>query len=1148
MSLIRRLYFFLGLWSSFRGSLYKLRISGRVFAVSFFLVLAGITIASIVSSLVFIGAMRDEMDNVVHTAVDGIDQEIDSTIERMMTFGAVFEEMDELGSLIENRDTDTLNRMMLRYLKISGFDTITITDANGVVLSRPHQPDVIGDNASERGYVGPVLNGQAVLTIERGTTIDLGLFYGVPVIGGSEVAGALVVGVNLGKPSLLRKLASMYRAELSLYYGDTIVSSTLFKNGVSTVNRKADSAMTDAVLERGISRYGELKLADGRTLRVMNKPFIFNFNSNSNFNFNKQANNKQANNRQAIGMLSAGVSKLPIDHAIAVSVIRVAITGSVFVVIALWLSWLFARSISKLSAEKTKQEIFLERLMHNSPDAILVFDAEGRFIDCTDAFMRQAEIAGFDRIRGRRFSEVLGDLLGASQTAELTEIFARSIAEGRNMSPDDTINFGSGNAYRSYTVRFTPMIGADGGVIGCVALFHDMTDYLQARRAEKASQAKSAFLANISHEIRTPLNAVIGLSEIELQNSLPAGTHDNMETIYKSGSTLLGIINDILDISKIESGKFEIEPAAYNFPNLISDTIHLNVVRIASKPILFEPQISEDIPVELLGDEIRIKQILNNILSNAFKYTFRGKVGLKATCERHGDFVWMEYVVDDTGIGIKEKDIENIFVEYKQFDTRANRKIEGTGLGLSICKNLVALMDGSIDVESEYGKGSVFTVRIRQGIVNPEPIGIETAQNLKTFRLKDSRIVKTLSRTKMPYGKVLVVDDVVTNLDVAKGLMTPYGLTIHTASSGRRAVKMVREEKVLYDAIFMDHMMPEMDGIETVRVIREEIGTEYAKNVPIIALTANALVGNEKMFMENGFQGYISKPIDVVKLDALLNKWISGRHPETAGQETDTAPKCGADDFNGSNGFDNGPNNGLNNGFNNGFNNGPQPPLEDSQLEGSQLKDLQLENLQLKDLQLKDLQVDGLDISSGISRFGEKGLYLDVLRSFATNTPALLDNVRLMDEGSPSEYAIVVHGIKGACAGISADAARCAAQELEFAAKAGDIDTVRAKNGPFVQIIEKLIADIFAMFERIGFSRRTGSRTGNRERRAAPDDILLRKLLERCGHYDTAGMEEALSEIERYEYESGNDLVEWLRKKLDDLEYDQIRARLEKSS
>jgi signal transduction histidine kinase/CheY-like chemotaxis protein len=1047
----------------------KLRISSRVFAVSFLLVLAGITMIAAVSSLVFIKAMRYEMDEVVSTAADGIGKEIDSTINRMKVFGQVFTDMDELGYFIEKRDTYSLNKMLLPYLKISGFDTITVTDADGVVLSRPHEQNVIGDNVSVKGYIGPALEGRDALAIERGTTISLGLFYGVPVTRGSSIVGSIASGVNLGKSYLFDQLASMYRADLSLYYGDIRVNSTLIENGRRLTSTRADPAVANAVLKRGESYYGKLDLADGRELRTLNKPFVFN--------------------GKMIGMLSAGVSTLPLNHAIAAAITRVAATGAVFTMIAMWLSWLFAKNISKLSAEKTKQEIFLDRLMKNSPDAILIFDAEGRFIDCTDAFLKQAGIAGFDQIRGRLFSEVLADLLGASQTAELAGIFTRSMLQRKNISPDNTISFGNEDDRRSYTVRFTPMIDADDKTIGCMAMFHDLTEYLQARRAEAASQAKSAFLANISHEIRTPLNAVIGLSEIELQNSLPVSTHNNIETIYRSGTTLLGIINDILDISKIESGKFEINPAVYDFSNLISDTIHLNIVRIASKPIIFEPQISEDIPAKLYGDEIRIKQILNNILSNAFKYTSKGKVRLKITCERHANDAWMEYVVSDTGIGIKKEDIENIFTEYRQLDTNTNRKIEGTGLGLSICKNLVSLMEGTIDVESEYGMGSVFTVRIRQKIEDPSPIGIETAQNLKTFRLMDSHTAKNLSRTKMPYGKILIVDDVITNLDVAKGLMAPYELTIHTASSGKRAIEMIREEKTTYDAIFMDHMMPDMDGIETVRIIRGEIGTEYARNVPVIALTANALVDNENMFLENGFQGYISKPIDVVKLDALLNKWILGKRREAteqyAGEETisDSSARSIADEF----------------------------------------------------------QIDGLAISSGISRFGGEELYLKVLHSYVTNTPPLLDKARGVDEKSLSEYAVMIHGIKGACAGISADAAERAAQELEFAAKRGDIDAVRAQNGPFIQIAEKLIADISAMLK-------TASSSPAKEHRSAPDKAALKKMLECCRRYDVTGMEEAMSEIERYKYESGNDLAEWLRKRLDNLEYDQILAKLEEQA
>ncbi|MDR1622383.1 MAG: hypothetical protein LBS00_08420, partial [Synergistaceae bacterium] len=220
----------------------------------------------------------------------------------------------------------------------------------------------------------------------------------------------------------------------------------------------------------------------------------------------------------------------------------------------------------------------------------------------------------------------------------------------------------------------------------------DVTVLTQAKiAAENNVRSKTAFLANMSHEIRTPLNAILGLSEVELRNELPTETRINLKKIYSSGTTLLGIINDILDMSKIESGKFELFPTCYDFANLISDTIHMNVVRIASKPIDFETAVDPNTPAKLFGDEIRIKQILTNLLSNAFKYTLEGTVTLTIFCRRREDKVRLTFTVSDTGIGIKKEDIETIFAEYNQLDREANRKIEGTGLGLSICKNLVEL-------------------------------------------------------------------------------------------------------------------------------------------------------------------------------------------------------------------------------------------------------------------------------------------------------------------------------------------------------------------------------------------------------------------------------------------------------------------------
>ncbi|MDR0648814.1 MAG: response regulator [Synergistaceae bacterium] len=538
-------------------------------------------------------------------------------------------------------------------------------------------------------------------------------------------------------------------------------------------------------------------------------------------------------------------------------------------------------------------------------------------------------------------------------------------------------------------------------------------------RSDEENLSKSAFLARMSHEMRTPLNAVIGLSEVELQNDLLKNTRDNLDKIYNSGLNLLGIVNDILDISKIESGSMELVPSRYHISSLINDTVQLNIMRIGSKPIAFELSLDETIPSIFFGDEMRIKQILSNLLSNAFKYTKEGRVILKVEWERQDNGAWLVFAVSDTGLGIKKEDLDKLFSEYYRVKNLETRYIEGTGLGLPITKTLAELMGGTITAKSEYGKGSAFSVKLWQEIVDATPLGSETAEQLRSFSFIENRSIrnKDFVRTRMPYGKVLIVDDVPTNLDVARGLMLPYGLEIDTVASGQEAIEKIRAEKTRYDAVFMDHMMPGMDGIEATRVIRGEIGTDYARNVPIIALTANALRGIEEMFLSNGFDDFISKPIDIAQLDRALNRWVRGRRREEAPRQE-----------------------------------GQKAAEPTGALEGR--------------------RVEGVDLSEGVALYDGEDAYLEILSSFMTHTPEMLEKMREVSKGTLAEYAIIAHGLKGASYGICAEAIARQAQVLEFAAKAGDFETVNAENGVFIETVERLLADLQnlprSVFENVG--------------------------------------------------------------------------------
>ena len=518
-------------------------------------------------------------------------------------------------------------------------------------------------------------------------------------------------------------------------------------------------------------------------------------------------------------------------------------------------------------------------LLDRMPMSCQVWDKDFKKIDCNEEALR---LFGFTDKQDylNRFHELYPEYQpDGTLSVEKAKMFVTTAFENGDCGPFDWTYRMPDDTFMSTEVFMKRVkYEEDYVVVGYTRDMREQKKLMESlvcakELAEHSSRAKSVFLSQMSHEIRTPMNAILGIAEIMLRNKTVCGEAQNGFTkICESGNLLLNIINNILDFSNIDAGKLEIAHEKYGVADLINNTAQLSRQRYDGKPIEMKLLLDKNTPAELIGDEPHIRQIINNLLSNAYKYTDSGEICFSVSAESESDSGAAVLVlqISDTGQGMNRSQLDSLYDAYARFNLEKNTSIAGIGLGMNITKRLIDAMNGEIDVKSEVGKGTVFTVRLPQKIRSADVCGADVSEKLRTFSYSGEQ---ASNRAKITYkqisgGKVLIVDDIKINLLVAQGLLEPYKLRIETAANGLEAVEKINNGGD-YDIVFMDHMMPVMDGMEAVKILREKGYTR-----PIVAVTANAVSGQDEMFLSNGFDAFVAKPIDPNLLDSLVTKYI----------------------------------------------------------------------------------------------------------------------------------------------------------------------------------------------------------------------------------------------------------------------------------